>query len=159
MDKARLRTLLSRRLRAVHDEEIISASHAVCERLINVTSWREIGAIHVYTAVAKWHEIDLSEFMGWVRDAHPLVNITIGSPEPDAVLPGTAFDLIIVPLLGFDEKCHRLGRGRGWYDNFLASQPDAMKVGAALERQKFDMIPTEPHDVTLDTVVTENGIY
>jgi len=77
----------------------------------------------------------------------------------DAGIPPRQFDLVIVPLLGFDDKGNRLGRGKGWYDRFLALQPKALKVGVALEIQRVESIPVEVHDVALDVVFTEHATY
>lgn len=67
------------------------------------------------------------------------------------------YDLIIVPGLAYDASGYRLGYGGGYYDGFLASQKRAKTVGAFYPFQKVDTVPTEPHDVRLDTIlVNEN---
>jgi 5-formyltetrahydrofolate cyclo-ligase len=65
---------------------------------------------------------------------------------------------IIVPLVGFDEECHRLGFGKGYYDRFLARlhAPHIRTIGLAFECQKALRIPTEDYDIPLDCVVTES---
>jgi 5,10-methenyltetrahydrofolate synthetase len=63
-------------------------------------------------------------------------------------------------MLGFDPKTlHRIGYGGGYYDKFLAGQPEAKKVGVCYEAGKTGQIPMESHDIALDMVVTENQVY
>ena len=67
-------------------------------------------------------------------------------------------DLIIVPGVAFDRQCHRLGRGRGFYDRLL-SLMDAQKVGICFDFQLVASVPVESFDRPMDHVVTEHGIY
>ena len=73
-------------------------------------------------------------------------------------------EVVFVPLVGFDEKCFRLGMGKGFYDkafNFksrnIAARP--LLVGLAHECQRVQEVPTESWDVRLDLVVTAERIY
>jgi len=71
-------------------------------------------------------------------------------------------DLLIVPLLGFDEKGYRLGYGGGYYDCTIEkmSQNRAIKtVGFAFECQKCSSIPRLSHDKQLQMIVTEAQVY
>ncbi len=69
------------------------------------------------------------------------------------------FDLIIVPLLAFDNNLNRLGYGKGYYDKFLATQ-NGIKVGLAYESSlRADGLPTESHDVPLTHIITEERVY
>ena len=67
-------------------------------------------------------------------------------------------DLILLPGCGFDEHLQRLGRGGGYYDRFLADQPDAIKVGICFECQLIDRLPNEPHDQSVDLLITEERV-
>ena len=77
---------------------------------------------------------------------------------PEGFLPEVAPEIIIVPGLGFDSAGRRLGRGKGFYDRYLSDHP-AIKIGLAFEVQMTKEIPTEPHDVRMDFVVTDQRIY
>ena len=68
------------------------------------------------------------------------------------------FDVILVPLVAFDNKCNRLGHGKGYYDRFLTNKK-GLKIGLAYEIQRFDDIPTEKNDIKLDYIITESNIY
>lgn len=62
--------------------------------------------------------------------------------------------VVIIPGMAFDADGHRLGRGRGYYDRFLQQlPPTTQKVGVCFPFQRMDCVPSEPHDVVMDTLV------
>lgn len=67
------------------------------------------------------------------------------------------FDVIIVPGLAFDKQNYRLGYGGGYYDGFLATQPNAQKVGIFYPFQEVEKVPTEPHDEQLTTIFVQKA--
>lgn len=75
----------------------------------------------------------------------------------DTVSPDE-IEMVVVPAVAYDRRGNRLGRGKGFYDRLLA-ETKATKVGVAYEFQVFDEIPTEPHDVPMDIVITQSGAY
>tara|TARA_B100000686_G_scaffold222295_1_gene229447 strand:+ start:1861 stop:2481 length:621 start_codon:yes stop_codon:yes gene_type:complete len=67
---------------------------------------------------------------------------------------------IIVPMLGFDTQGHRLGYGGGYYDRTISSiNPHPLVIGIAFESLRLDSIYPNSHDVAMDFIVTEAGIY
>jgi 5-formyltetrahydrofolate cyclo-ligase len=72
-------------------------------------------------------------------------------------------DIIIAPLLAFDEVGVRLGYGGGYYDRTLETlrinNPELIAIGVAFEGQKLDHVPCEAHDQKLDLIVTETTTY
>ncbi|HEY5441911.1 MAG TPA: 5-formyltetrahydrofolate cyclo-ligase, partial [Candidatus Saccharimonadales bacterium] len=74
--------------------------------------------------------------------------------------PPDKFDVILVPMLGFDPATlHRIGYGGGYYDKFLAGQPQAKKIGVCFEQAKVKNFTPESYDVPLNVIVTEQAIY
>lgn len=67
-------------------------------------------------------------------------------------------DVVLVPLVAWDEKGHRLGYGAGYFDRALAGARRITKVGLALESQRLAHIPESRHDVPLDVIVTERRV-
>lgn len=65
-----------------------------------------------------------------------------------------AVDLILVPGVAFDINLNRLGRGKGYYDRLL-TQVKAHKLGVCYDFQLVDQVPTEPFDISMDSVLTE----
>ena len=76
-----------------------------------------------------------------------------------------SLDLILMPLVAFDQHGNRLGMGGGFYDKTLASLQTSCnswsrpkRIGIAYDLQRVDTIPGEDWDVPLDGVVTESGL-
>ena len=63
-----------------------------------------------------------------------------------------AIELAMVPGVAFDKECHRLGRGKGYYDRLLPSL-NAYKTGVCFDFQILDRLPIEPHDIPMDEVI------
>ncbi|MEG9227022.1 5-formyltetrahydrofolate cyclo-ligase [Aeromicrobium sp. Sec7.5] len=92
---------------------------------------------------------------------------TIGVPEPvglptlEAGLATT--QLVLVPALAVDHQGHRLGRGAGYYDRALASLRDRarrpMTCAVVFADELVPAVPTEAHDVPVDLVLTEAGVF
>lgn len=67
-------------------------------------------------------------------------------------------DVILVPGIAFDCKGARIGFGKGCYDRLLKNT-DAVKVGFCYDFQVCDNVPAEEHDVMMDFLVTESGVW
>jgi 5-formyltetrahydrofolate cyclo-ligase len=88
------------------------------------------------------------------RDAFGLAH-----PRPDApiILP----DVVLVPLLAFDRRHHRLGYGAGFYDRTLADlrhRKQVLAIGVAFAAQEVEEVPLDSWDEPLDLVLTERGV-
>lgn len=81
----------------------------------------------------------------------------IAEPQGEAV-DASVLELIIVPAVALDPHGHRLGRGKGYYDRLLATTR-AYTMGVALDCQLVDSVPCEPHDMTLNAVITSKKQY
>lgn len=88
-----------------------------------------------------------------------LVSAGFGTREPSTDSPVIVPDVLLVPLLGFDRDGARLGYGKAHYDRAIAAMRAGghrpRLVGVAFAVQEVDAIPTEPHDVRLDWLVTD----
>jgi 5-formyltetrahydrofolate cyclo-ligase len=69
-----------------------------------------------------------------------------------------SLDLVLVPGVAFAPDGHRIGYGKGFYDRLL-KKTKCPKIGIAYEFQIVDNIPCEPHDCTMDMIITEKKIY
>ena len=84
--------------------------------------------------------------------AEPKIDLPCASPAEYECM------LYLVPGVAFDNRCRRLGRGKGFYDRLLANA--AFSMGIFYECQRFEgKIPSEPHDIKLDMIVTEKQTY
>lgn len=99
------------------------------------------------------------DFRSWTPEA-PLVPGPFGAMIPaqgDWIIP----DTLIVPLVGFDAACNRLGYGGGFYDRTLArlaARGAVRAIGFAFAAQELPPLPCEPTDMPLDAIVTEAGV-
>lgn len=70
-------------------------------------------------------------------------------------VPLRSIDLVIVPAVAFDRRGHRLGRGLGYYDRFLATLPESTPcVGLAFDFQVVERLPVLSHDIAVNTVIS-----
>ena len=121
-----------------------------------VRRWREAGAIAALPEVVAKSSPLL--FRKWWPGA-PMRSGVYDIPFPDGteiVVPHIG----IVPMNGFDGCGYRLGYGGGFFDRTLAhSDPRPIAVGVSYEALRMDTIFPQPHDVPMDFVVTEAGVY
>lgn len=91
-----------------------------------------------------------------IRDIH---KYKIREPEPEIVSLKfyNKIDLFIVPMVGYDISCNRLGYGGGYYDRYLANC-EGTKIGVAFDLQMVEIIETKKTDIPMDVVVTEKKI-
>ena len=62
-------------------------------------------------------------------------------------------EVVVVPGMAFDTAGHRLGRGKGYYDRFLAQHPVRRTIGVAFPFQHVPQVPCDSHDILMDEVV------
>jgi 5-formyltetrahydrofolate cyclo-ligase len=83
----------------------------------------------------------------------------VREPVSGQPIPVNMIDLVIVPGMGFTNDGHRIGRGMGFYDRFLAL-PDFIGVscGMGFEEQIVPQLPVLDHDMELSMLCTDRGI-
>lgn len=68
--------------------------------------------------------------------------------------------LVIVPGVGFDVECNRMGHGKGFYDRLLSNKDDATKlIGVAFDCQIVHSVPHCDHDIRMDKVISASHTY
>ena len=186
-----LRQQLRHRLRAQRvtrsEEQAVTAAQICCEILISHKIFRSARHIAGYMAIER--ELDPMsflraacaagksvylpritgkremEFLPWQPGAMLREN-SFGIPEPvsdrRARRDPRDLDLVLVPLLGFDQNGNRLGFGGGFYDKAFAfrnaRQAPPLLCGYAYADQRCEAIEVANWDVSLDAVVTPEGI-
>ncbi|MFT3755063.1 MAG: 5-formyltetrahydrofolate cyclo-ligase [Pseudoxanthomonas sp.] len=185
-DRAALRRELRQHRRAIPAPARIAAADALATQLLALPCLPERGyvagywandgeiALHVFQlklppglvwCLPVLHGEEL-RFAPW-RPGDALVSNRYGIPEPD-VSPSSALDpqalsLVLMPLVGFDARGHRLGMGGGWYDRTFAfrklSPVPPHLVGVGFEMQRVDALAAEEWDVRMDLICTEQNTY
>jgi len=86
----------------------------------------------------------------------------ISEPAGTAEIRVPDIDLILVPLVGWDRSGTRLGMGASFYDRlfqpFVESERP-VRLGVAYALQQVERIPSEPWDVPLHAILTEDGYF
>ena len=181
MTKKEQRRLASSARRALTEGERTDYSSAICEAILTLPELRQAQWVFSYQAMGE--EADLSvlhgkleslgkrlafpvcgrdgqmEFYvpgGWKRGPY---GIREPDPEHSEHIPPERAQILLIPLLAFDEQGRRLGHGAGYYDRYLPKCPRALRVAAAFEAQKLPRICTDEHDLSMDRIVTERKVY
>lgn len=100
-------------------------------------------------------------FRELVRGA-PLIATGFGTSGPPADAAVLDPEIMLVPLSAFDDRGHRIGYGAGYYDRAI----DRLRqkgmhpklIGIAFDCQEVAHVPDEPHDISLDAILTESGL-
>jgi 5-formyltetrahydrofolate cyclo-ligase len=189
--KRAARKTIRERVEALDADSLRRKSAAVARRLWATSWWRE--AEWVFAYVATFGEVQTQALIARAyregkRVAIPriegedlafyryegrtrgLLPNQFGILEPDPVWtrvePASLSDrrlLVLAPGLGFDRHKRRLGRGKGFYDRFLArvraAGTRAVAVGLAFSEQLEECIPVSEQDQALDGLVTDREVF
>jgi 5-formyltetrahydrofolate cyclo-ligase len=167
------------RLQQISPEERLRRSTAANDLIRQQPAWARSKSVLFYSALAseldvfpllkeahaggktillpRFDPIGNSYHIAKIRDfPGDMIPAKFGILEPGSHCPEFAanhLDFALVPGVAFDALGARLGRGRGFYDRLLA-QVTGMKCGIAFDEQIFPHLPTAPHDVRMNFVVT-----
>ncbi|MCY7308014.1 MAG: 5-formyltetrahydrofolate cyclo-ligase [Rhodoferax sp.] len=122
-----------------------------------VRHWRNCGVRTVLPVVVeKAHPLQFREWWPGVATVPGVFNLPVPQGT-ELLIP----DLLLMPPVGFDAQCFRLGYGGGYYDRTLAELAghQVLCIGIAFELSRIDTIFPQPHDIAMDVVVTEAGIH
>ncbi len=134
--------------------EVSTKSRMINRKLINGIDWNQYQTICAFNPITSLNEVDIRPLLKRL-DKLSTLEVKIIQGSKIAKMPTEKFDLILVPVLAFDDDNYRLGWGGGWYDKFLVSQPQALKIGLCFQNGYVKKLPHELHDIPLDQVITE----
>lgn len=185
--KADLRRLYRSKRGQLSASDIAQLSRRVAERFFDAMDLRDVSVLSTFIGIPKLNEIDTSEIYN--RVWHDLPHVTTVAPVTDLVtgnienVPFTSesplaesswgirepignaidpllIDMVLVPMLAFDERGHRVGYGRGLYDRFLSRcRADCKKIGLSFFEALAEPFDPNEHDVPLDACVTPSQTY
>lgn len=149
--------------REVFDRLEKTAAFMLSERIMMYHSLPDELSTHEF--LAKWkgkkkfylprvNGIDL-EILPYEESRLELGSFHIEEPTGNDLTEPMEIELVVVPAVAYDRKGRRLGRGKGFYDRFLGSTR-ATKIGVGYDFQLLDDLPVEPHDISMDIVITQN---
>lgn len=169
-----MRTIVEQQRRMMTAEQVAEQSALIVSQIERMSAFREAQTVLLYYPIH--NEVDLRPLLTKYGDQKTfLFPVThrrsmevrpydgedmmrkgrYGVPEPQTQTYKGSIDLILVPGVVFDQHCHRIGRGGGYYDRFLNHHPRAMKIGVCYAFQlKKHTIPHRLGDQKMNRVVT-----
>jgi 5-formyltetrahydrofolate cyclo-ligase len=120
--------------------------------------------VNIALPVVRAHEgRNLLAFRQWTHGCELKPNrFGILEPVGTEEIPPSRFDVVLVPLVGWDRHGSRLGMGASFYDRAFqpfAENPRPMRMGVGYEAQCSDRIPLDPWDIPLHAMLTEKGWF
>jgi 5-formyltetrahydrofolate cyclo-ligase len=184
--KGEIRDAALKARKELSHEELLELSNAVMKNVISSSEYKNSKVVATYVAkrdevktegiirhslklgkrvlVPVSHPESTSLVFSEIRDhERELAPGHFGVPEPInqylRPVPLNDADLILVPLIAWDDRGYRLGYGKGYFDSALAGAAvSSVTMGLGLEYQHVKKIPEEKHDVPLKAIATERRI-
>ncbi len=175
MDKQALRKQIREQKRAMTEQEIVSKSETLGALFAASEAYRQAKTIYGYlpynqevrttemlqkalndgkrVAVPKCYG-DEMRFI-YLDDLSKVSKGYCNIPEPiaDGPIADDPTALVLMPGLAFDPQGHRMGYGGGFYDKFLAAEPNHPTLALCYDFQMLDHLETEAHDIPVDFVI------
>lgn len=175
MDKKSLRKKISEQKRSMTPEQIQVASEKLGELFRASEQYRDAKTIYGYLpynqevrtvpilqrALEEGKRVAVPKVYGdemrfiYLADLNQVEKSDYGIPEPidDGPVADDPTALVLMPGLAFDKEGHRIGYGGGFYDKFLAAEPDHPTLALCYEFQMVEELPTEEFDIPVDIVL------
>jgi len=175
MDKKTLRKQICEQKRAMTPEEIETASAKLGEKFLSSELYCQARTVYGYLpynqevrtvpmleqALADGKRVAVPKIYGdemkfiYLTDLTQVEKGYSGIPEP--IADGPEGDdpeaLVLMPGLAFDREGHRIGYGGGFYDKFLAAEPNHPTLALCYEFQIVSQLPVEEFDIPVDVVL------
>ena len=175
MDKKVLRRQIREQKKAMTQAEIASRSEKLGELFAATEAYRNAKSVYGYLpynqevrtvpmlqkAIDDGKRVAVPKVYGdtmrfiWLDDLSKVEKSEMGIPEPVADEPVADDEtaLVLMPGVAFTEKGDRMGYGGGYYDRFLADEPNHPTVALCYEFQIQKTLPTEEFDIPVDLVL------
>lgn len=175
MDKKELRRQIREMKRAMTEEQIVAASERLGELFLDCPQYKEANTIYGYLpynqevrtvpmleqAMKDGKRVAVPKCYGeemrfiYMDDLSKVEKGYANIPEPIADEP-VADDktaLVLMPGMAFTKDGKRMGYGGGFYDKFLAAEPNHPTVALCYSFQMVEDLPTEDYDIPVDCVL------
>ncbi|MGE0590447.1 MAG: 5-formyltetrahydrofolate cyclo-ligase [Cyclobacteriaceae bacterium] len=186
MTKSEIRSIYLAKRESLSETDYLSSCQKIAQQFFLSFDLSFVKVIHTFLPMAHKHEPDTWLIIERLRREFPHIRLSIpkinlktdslenfyfeglhqliennwGIKQPKQGIPTESekIAMVIVPLLAFDDRGHRVGYGKGYYDKFLATcRPDCIKIGLSLF-QACERIPSEPQDIALNWCITPQGV-
>ena len=175
MNKKEMRAIIRAQKRAMTEGQIVSASRKLGELFRETELYKNAKSIYGYlpynqevrtvemlkTAIADGKRVAVPKCYGeemrfiWMEDLDAVAPGYANIPEPiaDEPIADDTTALVLMPGLAFDPQGHRIGYGGGFYDRFLAEEPNHPTLALCYGFQMVEHLETESFDIPVDQVV------
>lgn len=175
MDKKALRQEIREKKRQMSPEQIEKISARLGELFFQSAYYQQAKTIYGYLpynqevrtvpmlerALADGKKVAVPKVYGnemkflYITDLTRVAKGYAGIPEPldDGPVADDPTALVLMPGLAFDRQGHRIGYGGGFYDKFLAAEPEHPTLALCYAFQMLDVLETEAYDVPVDCVI------
>ena len=175
MDKPALRQYIRTLKQQMTEAEIDQKSQLLCSMLLDSDLYRNAKSIYGYMnynqevrtqdllkqAIRDGKRVAIPKCYGkemrfiWIDDLSQTVKSSCGIPEPihDTPVADDPTALVLLPGIAFDATGHRIGYGGGYYDKFLAVEPNHPSVALCYDFQLLKQLPTDEYDIPADLVL------
>lgn len=185
MNKAELRLKYKALRQQLTEEQIDQFSIDIANQLLKLSIWN-YNVYHLFLTIESQKEIQtefilnilsgkdkniaisksnfenntLSNYLLSDNTTLKLNQYNIPEPVNGIEVPNHMIDVVFIPLLAFDIKGNRVGYGKGFYDNFLATcKPKTLKIGLSFFEAEAEINDVFEGDIALDYCVTPDKVY
>lgn len=188
MTKQELRKIFLQKRSELSEADYLRLNYQLCEMFFASIDLSFIKVLHIFIPIEKNKEPNTWLIIDRIRREFPNVRLTIpkinsqtgelesfffeglhqlqlntwGILEPKQGVPAEPekIDMVLVPLLAFDNCGNRVGYGKGFYDKFLLTcKPSCQKIGISLFTQSDTIDDLHAHDIPVDKVVTPEDVF
>lgn len=188
MFKRELRSQALLKQRALEVRERVRLSSDISRNLFLSVDFSVFRLVHIFLSIERNNEIETGRIIKTLRNDFPKIEIAVpcvvdgspvlenrlidentkisdsswGIPQPTdgEIVDPANIDAVIVPLLAFDRRGHRVGYGKGFYDRFLSKcRSDCLKIGVSYFDPVDEITDINENDVPLDYCCTPSELF
>lgn len=188
MTKAELRKYYLNKRKEYTTEALQLKSLQISMHFFTHFSLEKIQYLHVFLPISKQNEVDTWLIIQRILKNYPSINVVISKSDRETLtmenycfdentilqinawgiseptggnkVEASKIDMVIIPLLAFDERGYRVGYGKGFYDRFLGScRKDAVKIGFSYEEPVSAIEDINQYDIKMDYCITPHKMW
>lgn len=187
MKKAEARTLFLNKRQSLSAQQIQELDQQIVDHFSGL-NLQGVRYLHLFLPILSKKEVNTYAIASWLKENHPQIQLVLSKsnfedhslshfvwneqtplaenkwgitePQGGTEIGATELDMVLVPLLVFDERGHRVGYGKGFYDRFLAEcSPKIQKIGLSHFEPLAHIDDTFDFDIPLDACITPSRIW
>ena len=176
LDKKQIRQSMKQKRLSLSQQTLFSYNQSIFHKVIQHPHYLSSKTIGIYVSLPtevetrliiedafKHHRVCVPRVEGEtmsfyeIQSLHELKegHFHVEEPINNHFISPESIDLMIVPMLAYDQECYRVGYGKGFYDRYFAQGFHGYKLGLAYSFQKVNQIDKSPYDIPLDEIITE----